>query len=109
MKTIVEQLQKHGIVCKKLTPIAPRDLGSRKRISLYVGVDLKHYYCSVMVLRKKSRVLRKEAEELMALHARLMAYADTAITKRYIWVDAPLCSKAKAMMEQEGWVFLQRD
>ena len=106
MKALVETLQRAGILCKKLTSVSPKELGTRKKITLYVGVDLKGYYCSVMVLEKKSRVLRKEAEALAALHARLETYADAAITKRYVQVKAPLCSKAKAWMEQEGWVFL---
>jgi len=107
MKPLVETLRRAGIVCKKLTPVLPKELGTRKKIMLYVGVDLKGYYCSVMVLEKKSRVLRKEAEALAALHTKLEAHADTAITKRYVQVKAPLCSKAKAWMEQEGWVFLE--
>jgi hypothetical protein len=106
MKSIVERLGAHAIVCKKLTPITPKRLHSRKKISLYVGVDLDGYYCSVMVLAKKSRVVRKEAEELFVLQGRLEAHVDAAINKKYVWVDAPLCSKAKALMEQEGWVFL---
>ena len=106
MKAIVEDLRHAGILCKQLTPILPKTLGSRKKIALYIGVNLKGYYCSVMVLEKASRVLRKEAEGLAQLHAKLEAYADTVITKRYIQIKAPLCSKAKAWMEQEGWVFL---
>ena len=106
MKPIIDRLLEHGIVCKKLIPISPKELGSRKKITLYIGTDLEGYRCSVMVLKKKSRVLRKEVEELIALHATLMRYADTMIPKRYIRIDAPLCSKAKAAMEEAGWVFV---
>jgi hypothetical protein len=106
MKRLVDRLQRHNIVCKKLTPLLPKELGSRKRIDLYIGTDMRGYYCSVMVLAKKSRVLRKEAEELKRLHAKMERHADTVITKKYVGVDAPLCSKAKAWMEAEGWVFL---
>jgi hypothetical protein len=106
MKAVAERLMRAQILCPKLTPIAPATLGSRKRIELYLGVDREGYYCSVMIVNKKSRVLRAEAEELMQLHARLEVHADTAIRKRYIGVDAPLCSKAKALMEQSGWRFV---
>ena len=106
MKTVVEHLSHMGILCKKLTPITPKELGTRKRIDLYIGVNLQGYYCSVMVLSKKSRVLSKEANQLMVLHEKMETFADTAIPKRYIQIDAPLCSKAKALMEQAGWVFV---
>ena len=106
MKTIVEQLRIHGILCRKLSEVSPKELGTRKRITLYVGVNLEGYYCSVMVLSKKSRVLRKEAEVLEELHQKMESWKGTRIPKKYIRVDAPLCSKAKAWMEQEGWKFL---
>lgn len=103
MKEIVDCLKEHHIVCKSLREIMPKELGSRKKIRIYLGVNLKDYYCSVMVLEKKSRVLRKEAAELMALHEKLETYQDTKIMKKYIRIKAPLCSHAKAMLEENGW------
>ena len=103
MKEIVEKMNAKNIICKSLEEIAPKTLGSRKKISLYVGVDLKSYYCIMMKLSKKSRVLRKEVEALMALHEKAEAYKKTKITKKYIWVEAPLCSKAKTLLEENAW------
>jgi len=103
MKVIVEYLQKKNIIFKSLKELTPKELGSRKKVSLYVGVDLKGYYALVMDLEKKSRVLRKEAEELMLLHEKLEKYIDSKISKKYIIIKAPLCSKAKALLEEYGW------
>jgi len=103
MKDIVEYLQDKNLIFKSLKEIAPRELGSRKKIELYVGVDLKGYYTCVMNLKKKSRILRKEAESLMLLHEKLEKYIDSSIKKKYIIIKAPLCSKAKALMEENGW------
>jgi len=103
MKNIVDYLQQKQIIFKSLKEITPKELGSRKKIGLYVGVDLKGYYVDVMVLEKKSRVLRKEAEELMVLHEKLEKYIDSSIKKKYIIIKAPLCSKAKTLLEENGW------
>jgi hypothetical protein len=103
MKAMVEYLQKKNLVFKSLKEITPKELGSRKKISLYLGVDLKGYYAVVMEIKKKSRILRKEAQELMLLHENLEKYIDSKITKKYIIIKAPLCSKAKALMEEHGW------
>ncbi|MEA1880155.1 MAG: hypothetical protein U9N11_05890, partial [Campylobacterota bacterium] len=81
----------------------PKELGSRKKISIYVGVDLKGYYVDVMYLEKKSRVLRKEVDGLMLLHEKLEKYIDSSIKKKYIIIKAPLCSKAKAVLEENAW------
>jgi hypothetical protein len=56
-----------------------------------------------MEIEKKSRILRKEAQELMVLHEKLEKYIDSRISKKYMIIKAPLCSKAKALLEERGW------
>jgi hypothetical protein len=103
MKEIVEFLQQKNIIFKSFKEIMPKEIASRKKVGLYVGVDLKGYYTLVMLLEKKSRVLQKEAKELMALHEKLEKYIDSKINKKYIIIKAPFCSKAKALLEENGW------
>ncbi|WP_309496423.1 hypothetical protein [Sulfurovum sp.] len=103
MKKIVEYLQEKNLIFKSLKSITPKELGSRKKIELYLGVDLKEYYAVVMLVEKKSRVLRKEVEELMLLHEKLEKYIDSSIKKKYIIIKAPLCSKAKLLLEENHW------
>lgn len=103
MKEVLEYLQQKNFIFKSLKEISPKVLNSRKKIILYLGVDLKGYHSLVMMLDKKSRVLRKEAEELMLLHEKLEKYIDSSIKKKYMIIKAPLCSKAKALLEEHGW------
>jgi hypothetical protein len=103
MKEIVELLQQKGIIFKSLKEISPKEIGSRKKIGLYLGVDLKGYYALVMCIEKKSRILRKEAQELMALHEKIEKYIGATIKTKYILIKAPLCSKAKALLQEHGW------
>jgi len=103
MKTIVEYLQKNNLIFKSLKEITPKELGSRKKIDLYLGVDLKGYYALVMQIEKKSRILRKEVTELFKMHERVEKYIDSKISKKYIIIKAPLCSKAKVLFEEHGW------
>jgi len=91
------------MIFKSFTEISPKELGSRKRIKLYVGIDLKGYYVLVMNVEKKSRVLRKEVSEFILLHEKLEKYMGSKITKKYIRIKAPLCSHAKAMLKEYGW------
>ena len=103
MKEIVEFLASKKIVCRRLKAIATKELGRRKRVGIYLGVALDDYYCTIMVLKKKSRVLRKEAKELEELHNRLCEKIGAAIKRKYLLMDAPLCSKAAASLEEWGW------
>ena len=104
MKEIVDLLQAKNLVFKSLKPIDIKMFNSRKKIAIYLGIDLKSYYASVLHICKKSRILKKEALELMAFHEKLELLNDSKINKKYIFIQAPLCSKAKALMEEEGWV-----
>ena len=103
MKNIVEYLQSKNLIFKSFREVSPKELGSRKKIELYVGVDLKGFYALSMGVEKKSRVLRKEAEILMAFHEKVEKYIDSKINKKFIIIKAPLCSKAKALFEEHGW------
>jgi len=103
MKEVVEYLQSKNLIFKSLKEIMPKELGSRKKVQLYLGIDLKDFYTLVMGIEKKSRILHKEVNELIDLHEKLEKYIDSKITKKYIIIKAPLCSKAKALLEDKGW------
>jgi len=53
MKNIVDYLQQKQIIFKSLKEVTPKELGSRKKIGIYVGVDLKGYYADVMELEEE--------------------------------------------------------
>ena len=104
MNTIVNLLQEKKLVFKSLNPIDVKELGSRKKIDIYLGVDLESYYACIIHVAKKSRILRKEAMELMEFHKKLEIYNESKINKKYIYIQAPLCSKAKALFKEEKWM-----
>jgi hypothetical protein len=107
MKDIVEKLQEKRLIFKSLKQIDIKEFGSRKKIDIYLGVDLKKYYACIIHISKKSRILKKEAEQLMEFHKKLERYNDSKIKRRYIYIEAPLCSKAKALLEDEGWIIIR--
>jgi cytidylate kinase len=103
MKQIVEKLLERGLIFKSLKEITPKELNSRKRVHIYLGVDKKDYYHIIIEIEKKSRILIKESKEFQELHSRLESFIESKITKKHIYIQAPLCSKAKAYLEESGW------
>jgi len=103
MREVVDICRKKGKVFTSFRPIELKELGSRKKVNIYLGVDLKKYYTMIVYISKKSRILRKEATEFFELHRRLEKLNDTKILKKCIIINAPICSKAKAMMIEDGW------
>ncbi len=106
IKEIIERLQEEKLIFKSMTPISPKEFGSRKKIDIYLAVDLQKYYACILHVVKKSRILSKEAKELMEFHQKLEIYNESKITKKYIYIQAPLCSKAKAIFKEAKWVVL---
>ncbi len=103
MKEIVEVLQRKGLLFKSLKPIDPRQLGTRKKIEVYEGVDLSGYYTVIFVMVQKSRFLRKNADELEAIFEKLVLLQAHNYKKRILLYRMPICSKAAAEMKTHGW------
>lgn len=53
--------------------------------------------------QEKSKILSKEAVEIMEFHKRLEKFNDSKINKKYIYIQAPICSKAKALFKEQKW------
>ncbi len=103
MKNIVDRLRDEDIIFRSLKELQPKEFGSRKKINIYLGVERSDYYAIVISISKKSRILKKEAGELMEFHSKLESKIDSKIKNKYIVIQAPLCSKAKALFEENGW------
>ncbi len=103
MKEIANILQENNLLFKSFKQIDMKELGSRKKIDIYLGVDLKKYYASIIHIKKRSKILSKEALEIMEFHKKLEVYNDSAIKKKYIYIQAPICSKAKALFKEQKW------
>lgn len=103
MRDVVDICRKRSKIFSSFNPIKLKDLNSRKKINMYLGVDLNKYYTIIIYISKKSRILKKEAMEFLELHKRLEEYKGTKIVKKCIIIQAPICSKAKAMLVENGW------
>ena len=109
MKDIVEYMSLNEVIFKKLKEIKPKDIGSRKKIQIYLGVNLKGYYCLIITISKKSRILCKEIIEIINLHKKMEKYNDSKINIKYIIIQAPLSNSAKNMLKENEWKILMKD
>ena len=106
MKEILEPLTGSGLLFRRLEPFDLKTVGSRKRIGLYFGVDEEGRYTLLFHVRRKSRVLRKDVREWMELREKIEAHFGHPILRNVALIEAPLCSKAKALLESEGWLVI---
>ena len=103
MKNITSFLSKKDFLFKKFTKIEPKDLGSRKKITIYDTCDNKNNLISIYIISAKSRFLIKNAKELELLNNKLKDFKDHNFKKSLILISSPLCSKAKTYMKDLKW------
>ena len=103
MRHVSDYLVRQRLLFERLEPIALSELGSKKRLECYLGVDSTKHYNVIFVNPGKTRILQKDFEQLEALVERLETLKGHRILKRLLFSQAPVCSKAITRYQQEGW------
>ena len=103
MREIVEKLQGLGKIYKSFEQIDLKALKIRNKIEIYKAIDTRRYYTAVYVIAQKSRILIKDVEKFEGIHQKLTLFCQQDFKHRYLFIDAPLCSKAKASFLENGW------
>ncbi|CAI6151652.1 MAG TPA: hypothetical protein EYO75_02825 [Sulfurimonas sp.] len=103
MQMIVDALRKKGKIYKKMLEIAPKELGIRNKIKIYKATDTKGYFWAIFAVSQKSRILMKDVHKFQEIYAKLTLFCEHNFKHKIIFIDAPLCSKAKLAFKEAGW------
>ncbi len=103
MEQVVEDFRKKGKLFKKMQEISPKELGVRNRIKIFKAVDLRGYYWAIFVISQKSRILLKDVAKFEEIYKKLVLYTEHNFKYKTIYIDAPLCSKAKKALKEAHW------
>ena len=103
MRELTEFLSTKGLIFKKLEKIEPKELGVRKRVTIYSGVDLKSYHTVILTISQKSRFLTKDVLKVEEIFQKVIDFKEINCKKKILILTAPLCSKAKALMSEKKW------
>jgi len=106
MKEVLDKLTtKH--LFTSFSPIETSTLGTRKKLTIFNGVDQKQCYHLVITPLQQSRFVYKHALELGVLLSQIVLHVNHNYAYKHLFVSAPLCSKAQRYLEQEGWRIYQ--
>ena len=103
MKELTNYFTNKNIIFKQIDPITPKEIGSRKKIGIYHATSVKKEFYAIFIIDGKSRFLRKNADDLMILSERLSSHLDHNFKRKVLIISSPLCSKAKAYLEENKW------
>ncbi|MCF6201473.1 MAG: hypothetical protein L3J42_05065 [Hydrogenimonas sp.] len=107
MKSVLAPLQERGYIFRRLEPFSPSLVGSRKRIKIYHGIDMQKRYLILFAVKRKSTILLKDVTEWLELKSKIENYLGYPILQNLALFEAPICSKAKRMLESEGWKVIE--
>ena len=103
MQMVVDSLRKKGKIYKKMQEVPLKELGIRNKIKIYKATDVNGYFWAIFAVSQKSKLLMKDVHKFEEIYAKLVLYFDHNFKHKALFVDAPLCSKAKAALETQGW------
>ncbi len=93
----------NNLLFKAINEIEPKELKSRKKIRIFDAIGIDKNYYAIFCIDSKSRFLRKSAEELMHLLNILIDVKKHNYKKKILLISSPLCSKAKILLQENGW------
>ncbi|OHE07375.1 MAG: hypothetical protein A2513_02405 [Sulfurimonas sp. RIFOXYD12_FULL_33_39] len=103
MQMIVDSLRKKGKIYKKMQEISPKDLGVRNRMKIYKATDVSGYFWAIFAISQKSKLLMKDVHKFEEIYVKLSLFCAHNFKHKIIFIDAPLCIKAKEAFILQGW------
>ena len=103
MQMVVDALSSEGKIYKKMQEITTKELGIRNKIKIYKATDINGYFWAIFAISQKSRLLMKDVHKFEEIYAKLTMFCEHNFKHKVIFIDAPLCSKAKEAFKQTKW------
>ncbi len=103
MQMVVDSLREKGKIFKKMQEVLPKELGVRNKIKIYKATDIHGYFWAIFAVSQKSRILMKDVHKFEEIYAKLSVFCGHNFKYKVIFIDAPLCSKAKEALKAQGW------
>jgi hypothetical protein len=103
MKEMLERICCKQVVFTSLDVVDPKILHTRKKLAIFSGVDQKSFYHLIFRMEQKSRFLRKHVHEIDELCSALTLHVKHNYKYKHLLLNAPLCSKAALLLEEQGW------
>jgi hypothetical protein len=88
----------------KITPIDPKAIKSRKKISILSCTEINSNFVSIFVIDQKSRFLIKNAKEIIELKDRLILQENHNFKKNIFMIKSQVCSKAINHFKDQKWI-----
>ena len=93
-------LKKFNIDTTNITMVEPKEIGVRKKVDIFTDHNHTTTYIHTA---QKSRLLQKDVESFEKIITNLQEHFNIKVTNKHIFIDSPLCSRAKTKFENNNW------
>jgi hypothetical protein len=100
-----ETFSKKKLPYKTMHEVLPSAIGVRKKVRLFHTLH-NSALCAIVALSQKSRVLLKDVDVLESIVEKMAVNSGCEYDEKLLLIEAPLCSKARKALEEEGWDIL---
>lgn len=83
--------------------ILPSNIGVRKKLYIYKATNQHNDIYCILYINQKSRVLQKEVDIYEDIYSKIKEFTSAKFNKKHIYIQAPLCSKAKEKLGLHDW------
>ncbi len=80
----------------------PKDYGIRKKLDIFTAVNKVDEQTLILHIVQKSRFLQKDVDKI----EEIVTLLNIETQNKIILIESPLCSKAKAKLENNNWSVL---
>lgn len=99
----LEILSRNRFASARMHELTPAQLGIRKKVRLFHARENDGSSSAVIALTQKSRVVLKDVVVLEQIIGKMALYSQCIYSRKVLLIEAPLCSKARSALEDEGW------
>ena len=103
MKKVTEFLATKGFIFSDFRKIEPKSLGTKKKIEIFSGCDIKNHFISIFIVNQKSRFVLKNGLELEELKEKLKILEDHNFKQNILFISGEICSKSVKYLKTLNW------
>jgi hypothetical protein len=100
-----ESFEHHHSNYQQMQEITPASIGIRKKVRLFMA-RREGRLSAIVALEQKSRVVLKDVVVLESIVEKMEHLVAADFTAKVLLMEAPLCSKARRALEEQGWDIL---
>ena len=83
-----------------------KELGIRKKILVYIVKNKQDQKSLIFYITQKSRFLQKDVDKIEEIQTIIVQNIKYNIMEKIIYIESPLCSKAKEKLFSLKWMLL---